>query len=253
MHFHNPNLNSNRTVTAPLLPLLLALFCVCITLAAEPTTSTLQPSELKKISKDHYHLGKIRINAAEKSLTFPVKVNMDQGVVEYALVHIGGKVHESIFSTDVPPKQLQLALLLISAKPFNAGKWPDDSAHILPPHALGIQLIQKTNGSDKITSLAEHLIYNDPNQTRSKKQSVETGNWLFNGSFTQGKDFVAERTGSMISIIADKEAIINGLREGFKNDLIHSANKKTLPRVGKRMEMKIILRISHSPKDHLTH
>src|SRR4029450_8313906 len=60
---------------------------------------------------------KITATKSGRTISFPAWVNQREGVVEYALVMRGGKVHEAIFATDADAKDLHITALLLDVSP----------------------------------------------------------------------------------------------------------------------------------------
>jgi hypothetical protein len=74
--------------------------------------------------------------------------------------------------------------------------------------------------------LAEEMIID-----RARNSPMTKGSWIYNGSFQFENMFVAQETGSMISTIADPEALINNPRERRDDDDNWIVNSKTVPNV----------------------
>ena len=65
-----------------------------------------------------FDFGGVLIDQKLKRLSFDAVCNQTSGLVEYALVHQSGKLHESLFSTKIPPRWIHACLLLLKAKPL---------------------------------------------------------------------------------------------------------------------------------------
>src|SRR5436309_1824597 len=65
--------------------------------ASNPALS-LTNGALRRISEDVFGLGLVRLDTKKRTVSFPGKVNMSTGSVEYALVRVTGKVHESVLA-----------------------------------------------------------------------------------------------------------------------------------------------------------
>src|SRR5690242_9028504 len=81
--------------------------------------SVLTNSQLQRISPDVYALGLVRFDKSKQTITFPGKVNMTTNAVEYAVVHVTGKVHESVLATEANPLHVHLARLLMGPSATN--------------------------------------------------------------------------------------------------------------------------------------
>ncbi len=74
-------------------------------------------SIMHEVSPGIYEVGKLRLNQATHTVTFPGAVNLDKGPLEYLLVTPAGNAHESLLVTsEVEPRDLHLAMLLLGAK-----------------------------------------------------------------------------------------------------------------------------------------
>ena len=177
-----------------------------------------QPNgQFKEVRSGVYMAGAITIVAADHSVRFPAEVNMAGGIIEYALVHEGGKVHESLLSTKVSPLELNVALLL--ARPKQGGtrvrvliKLSDDASE------MPVEKWIRRNDADKL---------------------MENGVWAYQGSRLEEGVLVAERDGSILGIIEDRDAVIGNPRDGRENDDIWEAARGDVPKVGTPVEVVI--------------
>src|SRR5437773_2194818 len=64
-----------------------------------------------------HDLGGVEFNSASREIRIPCTVNMNEGVIEYALVTETGKTHESLLKTKAKPFDLNVALLLCHYEP----------------------------------------------------------------------------------------------------------------------------------------
>lgn len=193
--------------------------------------------KVERINEQQYRIGKVILDKKARTVSFPVKVNMRLGVVEYALVTENGKSHESIFTTTASPSHVHLACVLLGMKQASYKDWPKDHTEITSDRGVEIIVTWPTNGPDKVLTLASCISLVDPNLQHEGGSEVAAGTWFYNGSSFRNGTFAANNEGSMISIIADGEALLNGLRVGRENDELHAANKSVLPAAGKTLKM----------------
>jgi hypothetical protein len=66
---------------------------------------------------------------------------------------------------------------------------------------------------------------------RAANRPMSKGPWTYNGSFQFEGLFVAQQAGSIISVIADPEALINNPRERRDDDDNWTINSKAVPSV----------------------
>ncbi|MDQ6633054.1 MAG: YdjY domain-containing protein [Verrucomicrobiota bacterium] len=185
--------------------------------------STLTNSPLKQIEPGIFEIGQVRLDKNKKSIQFPIQVNMNQGTIEYLLVTSSGKLHESLLRTEAEPRDIHLAVLLLFGDVVTTNS--ADSTNI---YGLKVNLFVqwKTRDADKKIR-AEDLIFNA--QTKSP---MSRGPWIYNGSRIVAGTFLAQRDGSIISTIADPDALINNPRPGRENDDIWQVNSNNVPPPG---------------------
>ena len=182
---------------------------------------------LKSLGAGVFELGEVRFDKNKQEITFPGVVNMDRDLIEYALVHSTGKVHESLLRTDVEPYHIHLAILLVRTN-ANAGVGSSNQAvpsELLGPPAM-IRVSWRSGGDEKSFPI-EDLILNSESHSTMKK-----GDWIYNGSRFLGGTFIAHRDGSIVAIIADPDALINNPRPGRENDKIWQVDHDKVPRAG---------------------
>jgi hypothetical protein len=195
----------------------------------------LSNASFKRISEGVYSLGLVKLDKQKRTVSFPATVNMSEGLVEYALVHTTGKVHESVLRTEADALHIHLARLLIGPiAPAPASAASNSPRELLGPH-LSISVQWKVNGTDKRLPL-EDLITNTLTRVRMTR-----GDWVYNGSRLVQGTFLAQRDGSIVAIIADPDALINNPRPGRDDDEIWKANTTLLPAAGTPVEVSLEL------------
>jgi len=108
-------------------------------------------------------------------------------MLEYALVHQSGKIHESLLSTKISPKALHLAVLLLNGE----GKHPE------------IELFWRKNGPDARVPLNVLI------QPVGASPRLEADQWLYKKATLdcQGR-LAALQEGSFITLLNDPKALI---------------------------------------------
>lgn len=138
--------------------------------------------------------GEVRVDPSTRSISFPAQVNQRVGAIEYLLVHETGKVHESIFKTSVSPQQIHAAALLFSEKATNAAP------------KLKIRTIEVSwteNETPKRFNAAE-LIFD-----KKHHRPLGETKWAYRGSRLIDGVFIAQRDGSIVAIMEDRDALID--------------------------------------------
>ena len=200
---------------------------------------------LKEVKPGIFQFGEIKINKRQRTIRFPAVINLRQGPMEYFLVSSWGKVHESILRTDTEPYRIHVAMLLLGAK--GAGTNEDDTLEIpggIISHPLStrppgdaVTLDVEWLSKGKVTRKhAGELIFNHKNHS-----SLRKGDWVYNGSLMAGTSFLAQREGSIVSLVTDPEALINNAAPGHDEDTIWTPNTNSLPSATDSVEVIIKL------------
>lgn len=204
---------------------------------AKPPGAADQPDPAKAIKKldgSRYELNGIIFDQKTRAIRIPAKVNMTEGLLEYALVHEAGKVHESLLSTAISPFDLNVVLLLLNYEPGtgffdtsdkNAGAVPVKNPKLPPAAQLKATVEWKAPDGVEKTSRLESLLLN-----LDQKGTVTDGPFTYTGSMvTDDGTFMAKDTGSILALYVDVLALINNPREGNENDDIWVPDKTKIP------------------------
>ncbi len=204
-----------------------------------------------------FELGAVTLDKRQRSVSFPAVINMNQGPMEYFLVTTYGKVHESILRTEAMPSHLHIAMLLLDVRDAAAMTNPEGSQRAaengqtipkrrpatittpdkenLPGDKLAIEVSWRIDGKET-TRRAEELVRN-----AETKAAMTHGNWVYNGSEVIGGTFQSQVTGSLVSLITDRQSLINSIAPGHENDDIWTVNTNGLPPVN--TPVRVTLRI----------
>lgn len=175
----------------------------------------------EEVSPGIFEVGKVRIDKHKRTIEFPAVVNMKEGLAEYLLVSTQGKLHESVLRTAVQPFEIHVAMLLLGGKGAQTNFFAPDAPP--PGEAVSIEVSWKGFLSTKRIA-AEEMVFD-----RAQNGAMSKGPWTYNGSFQFEGIFVAQETGSIISVISDPEALINNPRERRHDDDNWIINSKKLP------------------------
>jgi hypothetical protein len=171
------------------------LIFVFLFLFAEETDSP-----LKKISDNLYQIESISINTENLEISFPVEVNMREGVIEYMLCSIHGKLHESVLKTNIVPSHLNIALLLLGLEP---GQNIDYQRQDILPEGDSLYIYIKWE-QENILFPIENLA-----KVTGKKEMMQPTHWTFLGSKFENDVYMADAQKSIISTCHDPYAIID--------------------------------------------
>jgi hypothetical protein len=165
----------------------------------------------------------VKVDPALRTLTFPAVVNAREGLVEYALVAREGKVHESVFSTEVEALHLHLGALLL--------KWarPEGSGLPLP---IEIRVAWETPAGRFWKPMEELIVLAEDSPFGKAGQSLPSGAWQYVGRVAAGGTLAAQADGSIVALIEDESALVWNPRPSRVDDQLHGPNARELPPVG---------------------
>ncbi len=190
---------------------------------------------LKQVSPGVFEIGKVRFDQKQRLVHLPVVLNLNEGIVEYLLVNSGGKTYESLLRTDAEPYHVHLAMLLLGALGAGTNSFPADLTKPPPGDKVILQLSWK-KGSREQRQPVEALIHN-----RRTHTAMSSGEWIYNGSQIFEGTFIAQRDGSIISLIIDPDALINNAQPGREDHQNWLVNKSGLPPLNSPMQLTIKL------------
>ena len=177
---------------------------------------------IKEITPGIFQVGTVRMEKKTARISLPVTINMNKGPMEYLVVTGKGKTHESLLVTTAEPFHLQVAMLLLGCKGSDGHLIPEDEAKPVPGEAVSIELQWKEGKVIKTSSIEKFFQRADGKELAEKP-------FIFNGSRVFEGVFLAQRDGSVISLISDNTAQINNAREGRNNDDLWRPQAKGLP------------------------
>jgi len=154
----------------------------------------------------------------------PVTVEMHEGPIEYLVVTGRGKVHESLLVTTAEPYHIQVAMLLLNAKGSEGKLVPEDAKQPIPGQPVDIELHWENNKTPVMARIEQFVQKIHPKPTAAKK-----GPFVFNGSRVFEGQFLAQRDGSIVSLITDSAAQFNNPRPGREDDELWRPQPKGLP------------------------
>jgi hypothetical protein len=190
-------------------------------------------AKLIEMTGEHtFRVGMVHGDRAARSITIPAEVNARDGVIEYAMVTRGGKVHESLLSTAADPLHVQVAALLLGMASHEADA---------RPAKVEIVVEWETNGPARRVALEDLVALAEDSPANPAGATLSRGFWRFTGSRIDGHGFVAAREGSIITLIEDPAALIGNPRPERTNDRLHMPNTGALPAAGVPVSVRVVL------------
>lgn len=193
---------------------------------------------VKQTGPNIYEIGIVSLNKETREIVIPARTNItDAGnIIEYLLVHSNGeKIHESLFTTDADPFQINIAIKLLNYKEspelFKVRKpdgsigedYPVVAEEIKKAARFGIHVSWMDGKKEKTIPVTE-WIYNN-----STQKNMSPTAWVYNGSYVYDKKFNAKLTGSIVAIFSDIGAIANYSGDDRNDDTLWSPSRDTPP------------------------
>jgi hypothetical protein len=231
-------------------PLLCAL---AISLPAQeptglPAEKPPTPPSTREVSPGVFQVGGVKLEKAARRVSFPAKLNMTDGPLEYLLVTGQGKLHESVLKADIEPHHLQVAMLLLGAKGMQAAPLTNaptggpitqppagERNPPLPGEPVLIEVSWTQDGKSQRRRI-EELVFN-----KRAKEPMSKGPFTFTGSRVWQGKFVAQTEGSLISLITDPDAVFNNARPNRDADDMWVVHKQDVPPLDTLVEVSITL------------
>lgn len=194
-------------------------------LAIDPLPEDKPPAKpkVKEIRPGVFQVGGVLLEKKKRQISFPVLINMHEGLLEYILVTGKGKTHESLLVTRTEPFDIHVAMLLLGAKGADGKKIPMDPAKTIPGERIAMELSWK-EFDQPARFPVEHFIFN-----RRLKKCMQAGPFIYNGSLVFDGVWIAHRDGNLISLITAPAALANNPRKDRQDDENWEPVKNGLP------------------------
>ena len=211
----------------------------------------------KEIAPGIFKVGTVQLDKNTRTVTFPAKVQMDDGLLEYLLVSPQGPVHETLFTSEAAPQDVHMAMLLLGARGMvrpQSEKEPGriDSEYLAKaPKLTGDRIFLSVKWTDKAgkeqSAPPERWIVRRifiPKKP-TKIVPAEDGPWLYTGSYFYENKFIAQMDGTFAAMVTFPGALINNPRSGSNDDHVWFVKTEAVPPVETPVEFSIRL----EPKD----
>lgn len=185
-------------------------------------------------AQEKVQLGKISVNVEEKSLTFPAYVNLEEGILEFLLVHKNGKIHESLFYTEVEGKELNAALILLGYEGETENQETVPILKDLSAHARAQILVARKAPKLKWIPVERFFLY------EKEKAPLKMADWRYTGSFFFRDRFISQVEGDLIAIYETSNALINLNHKDRTDDTLWTVHKEEQWKTGDEVLLKIL-------------
>ena len=210
----------------------------------QPVAET-EPS-IKELDAERLQIGEVIFNRKTREIRFPAAVNMaGNELLEFAIVHSKGKVHESLLLTEVSPTHLNLAFKLLryqaSAEFYPildedgtvSNKFPEVSDEVKAASRIDISVEWKQDGKERRAKLREWISHG------STGEAMAADPWVYGGSGIYEGKFMAEGSGDIAAIFLSNTALINFSGEDNNSDEVWLPFPKRVPPEGTKVTVTI--------------
>lgn len=181
--------------------------------------------EITEIESGIFKFGLISIDKVNRAFSFPAVCNQTSGLIEYALVHENGKVHESLYRTSVTPKLIHATLLLLKVEPLANFFKISSTERLHYPSYKTIQIFAEWEQNRTI--ITKDISTMVLNQTNGK--SLTPNAFVFTGSKVIEGIYIADQDGSIVAVYHDSRATINSRDQQSDADDVWIANYANMP------------------------
>jgi hypothetical protein len=209
---------------------------------ADPAAQPQAKPNVEPLGNGKFKVGSIEFDAKSREIRVPAKVNMHgaegESPLEYLLVRTHGKVHESLFTTDSPALEINLAFTLLSYPPSAelyalpndtgglSGNFPDVPEPVKRAARIRIDVESTKDGSTKRVPVGDWIRHT------SKLNAMPLTPWVYGGSeFFEGT-YVPESTGDIVAIFTARAAMINFTGDDRKEDTSWQVFPDRVPPIG---------------------
>jgi hypothetical protein len=235
--------------------IMLVLAACMVSASSEPATDAKLAPEpaVVRVDDQTLRIGAITLQPDTRQIRVPTRVNMTEGLLEFALVHVDGKVHESLLVTEASPTHLNLALKLLryegSEELFPL---PGETGDAAPPPpavpaairaAARVRLTVEWHDGQRQQSAALHEWI----AHAVSERPMPAAEWVYGGSFVAGGRFAAELYGDLIATFVTRSALINYAGAEHDNDEAWIPARTRVPPEGSPVTLVISPAQPHTP------
>lgn len=222
------------------------LLSILFALALPAAAGEAEP-RVEQVSETGFKIGKVSFDSKAREIRFPAITESSEEQIEYIVVLEMGRVHETLFITDIGAENLNIAfkLLRYPASPelfpelmpdMTAGEMPEVDAQTRAGARLDLFASWKDGEKTVERSLSDLI------QHHTTFETLPAGPWLYTGSFIHGGKFQAGIQGDLIALKRNRAAIINDPDQKPEEENVWRAFTDRLPAKGTPVE--IIIRPS---------
>lgn len=221
------------------LAFLLALTLITVGETEKPTAP--EKPKVEQIDANRYRIGEVIIDKKTREIRFPAVVNLREGLLEFIVVHTNGKLHESLFATDVSPTDLNVAFKLLRYEASKelyripkepgvlSGNFYDEPERIRAASRISISVEYEKDGATKSVPVHEWIRH------ETTANAMLPTPWIYGGGEFYDNQFVPEQTGDIAAIFITNGALINYSGEDNFNDDVWTTLTERVPEDGTKV------------------
>lgn len=185
-------------------------------------------AQIEKLDEQRFRIGKVTFHSVTREISFPAAVNLREGLLEFAIVHAKGKLHESLLVTEASPLHLNVAFMTLRYKPsaelYENGK--EVPADVKAGSRIDIHVSWQAGGETKRVAIREWIM------NQNLADAMPAGPWVYGGGKIVEGRFLPETTGDLAAIFVSDNALINYPGKDDRDDEVWSPFTKRIPELG---------------------
>ncbi len=211
-----------------------------------PGAAAPEKPSVRDLGDGKFEVGLVTFHQKTRELSFASEVNMQEGPLEFAIVHYNGKIHESILITKARPFHINIALKLLGFKESKelfpildeefrpTGKFPK-VPEVTRNAARAEILLEWTSkdGKKSEASLNDWVIYTVTGRP------LPALPWVYGGSYLHNNSFQAEASGDIVALFTSNASLFNWPGKDARLDDVWLPNTKRIPPVGTTVKVTI--------------
>jgi hypothetical protein len=181
--------------------------------APEPKADDDKPNIIR-LDDGRMKLGDITFDPKTREVRVPCTVNMREGLLEFAVVHENGKVHEALLVTKCSPTDINIAMKLLRytaseelyaierERGVLTDKYPEVPEAIRKAARVDLKVEWEKDGKSETVALADWIMHSQTTKPMGQEP------WIYGGSLVYDGSFVAELTGDIASIFVARGSLL---------------------------------------------
>lgn len=191
-----------------------------------------------KLDNGLMKIGEVTFDPKTRQVRVPCTVNMVEGLLEYAVVHENGKIHESLLITKASALDINVAMKLLryvaseelyaieKERGVLTGNFPKVDEEIRKAARINVFVEWEAEGKTKKLPLADWVMH----AKTTKPMPAEP--WVYGGSLMYEGKFLAETNGDIASIFVSRGSLFLFPGKDNQNDDVWLAFTKRIPPQG---------------------